>query len=81
MFKEFDAEDENLNLLHRAYAFKITEKIPSKLLTLDNNMMNRIDKGIMRDAQYCKNVLGALFLHIAHSLSLSLQYSLICRLG
>ena len=25
-------------------------------------MMNRIDKGIMRDAQYCKNVLVAIVL-------------------
>jgi len=59
VFKELDAEDENLNPVHGAYALDIIREIPSGLSKLYDHMMNRIEKGLRRDPQHCKDVLVA----------------------
>jgi hypothetical protein len=59
MFKELDAEDENLNPVHGAYALETIEKIPCGLSRVYDYMMTKIEKGMKRDPQYCKNVLVA----------------------
>ena len=59
MFRELDAGVENLDPVHGAYAVEIIKEIPSGLSELYNHMMTRIEKGMRKDPQHCKNVLVA----------------------
>ncbi|OQE37753.1 hypothetical protein PENCOP_c009G03726 [Penicillium coprophilum] len=59
MFKELDAGYESLNPAHGAYALEIVQSIPSGLSKVYDHIMNRIEKGVLRDPIYCKAVLVA----------------------
>ncbi|KAB5528994.1 hypothetical protein GE09DRAFT_405345 [Coniochaeta sp. 2T2.1] len=58
-FKELDKEDENLNPVHGSYALGIIRDMPPGLSELYDSMMTRIERGMHKDPQYCKNVLAA----------------------
>ncbi|KAK3359855.1 hypothetical protein B0T25DRAFT_111949 [Lasiosphaeria hispida] len=58
VFKELDAEDGTLNYVHGMYAADIIKEMPPGLSKLYSYMMARIEKGMRRDPQYCKNVLA-----------------------
>ncbi|KND87302.1 Vegetative incompatibility protein HET-E-1 [Tolypocladium ophioglossoides CBS 100239] len=59
VFNELDAEDENHNPVHGEYALEIIGEIPPGLSKIYNHIMTRIEKGIRRDPEYCKNALVA----------------------
>ena len=63
VFSRLDSED-------GGYAVEIIKEIPPGLSELYDHMMTRIDKGRMRDPEYCKNVLVAASL-VYRPLSLS----------
>ncbi|KAH0555896.1 hypothetical protein GP486_006161, partial [Trichoglossum hirsutum] len=58
-FRELDRADRNGIPVHGMYAFDIIERLPSGLSELYGHIMARVEEGIERDPQYCKNVLVA----------------------
>ncbi|KAL7932075.1 hypothetical protein V8C35DRAFT_329060 [Trichoderma chlorosporum] len=59
VFKELDREDGNQIVVDGMYALDIIREIPSGLSKLYDYMMNKIDRGLRKDREYCRNVLVA----------------------
>src|SRR6202012_2125442 len=58
-FRELDKEDGNAQPVHGTYALEIIRELPSGLSELYSHIMTKIEKGLKRDPQLCKNVLVA----------------------
>ncbi|KAL7919851.1 WD40-repeat-containing domain protein [Trichoderma austrokoningii] len=59
VFKELDKEDGYQIVVHGMYALEIVRETPSGLSRLYDYMMEKIEKGLRKDCEYCKNVLVA----------------------
>lgn len=51
-----------LDLKDKGYTIKIIKEIPLSLLELYNYIITRIEKGRIKDPEYCKNILVATLL-------------------
>lgn len=59
VFKELDQEDGYQIVVDGMYALDIVGETPSGLSQLYDYMMDKIEKGMRKDCEYCKNVLVA----------------------
>lgn len=59
VFKELDKEDGYQIVVDGMYALDIVRETPSGLSQLYDYMMDKIERGVRKDCEYCKNVLVA----------------------